>query len=823
VIRSAFLSFYRSLTRHPLYAGLNLLGLSFGIAVFIVLSLFVRFETSYEQWLPNADRIYVVTHLTEIGRQSGSAFLYSSAGYTLDAVHTIEPRLAGSRIYPAYLTARRDAVIFSETGQLVDNDFFSVFDLPVRAGDRQAALAAPDGLILSESMARKYFGTADVIGEKLYIHDDRYEGSETGEEKAWRVLAVLKDLPANSVLKLDMVRSLKSFRTWHGQPWGWYAWGRGQEGQTFIVLPNGESAKKLRDTLAGGIKAFPVPWRSPSRVDYRKFLQIDLQPLKGQHLSDTHRQAVVYGLSATATLALMIALINYLNLGGARMAQRAHEVIVRSIHGAARKGLIAQFVIEAALTAVASLVIAVSLVEIGLPAFNGIGNLALKLDYGRDGLVLAELLLLVMGCILVAGAFSSIILAGLRTSGVVASLRTGSRNLFGRYLREGLTVVQFGAVGAFFALVMGFGAQLQHLETSDLGFNRDGMLITGSLSLSSNYNERLRTVLAEWRRTSGIEAVTSGLVPGIDFMMPFYATSRGHGRPEVLIGENWVAEDFFRVYKTPVLAGRPTDLSDDVARSDSTDVDVVADRKVTANVNINVSAMRALGFSSPQAAIGQDLVCGRATLHIVGVVADQHFQDPAHKVPPTLYGINTADTFLWDFVVRYSGIDETTARQRLAAVWTRIMPDRPLEFITARQALDYYYRDHRRNTRLFAIGGGVAALIGAVGLFGMAAFSTSARVHEIGIRKASGATRGHIVRLLMFQFLRPVLIANLIAWPVAYVVLDGWLKQFDDRVAMSPWFFVAGSGLSLVIAAVTVVGVAVSAASLSPAKALRQL
>ncbi|MBW8734996.1 MAG: FtsX-like permease family protein [Asticcacaulis sp.] len=190
---------------------------------------------------------------------------------------------------------------------------------------------------------------------------------------------------------------------------------------------------------------------------------------------------------------------------------------------------------------------------------------------------------------------------------------------------------------------------------------------------------------------------------------------------------------------------------------------------------------------------------------------------------PFLYVYSARCVIEADSIVAYDGIGEDTARGRLEAAWRTMAPDMPLDLQSGRDALDYYYADDRRNARLFAIGGIAAGLIGAVGLFGMAAFNTSARVQEIGVRKSFGASRWQIIRLLMLQLLRPVLIANLVAWPVSFVVLDGWLKPFDDRIAMNPLFFAAGSGLSLMIAILTVLSVAMAASRTPPGNALRQV
>jgi putative ABC transport system permease protein len=821
VIRSAFLSFYRSLTRHPLYAGLNLLGLSFGIAVFIVLSLFVRFETSYEQWLPNADRIYELVHWNRARPQQYFAF----PGYGLDAIRAGNPGIKAVRLIPAYPVIKLGNVVVEEEGQLIDPGFFDIFDLPVLAGNRQALFASPDGVILSERMARKYFGRTDVVGATLDMRDDVVGYRQPGKSGLWRIVAVTKDLPQNTTLKFDVVRGLPAFRARVGTPYVWYSWGAPQNGRTFIEATSDEVAKQLPARSWPAIAAFPIPFSEVVRARIRASVAIGIARFVDVHLSDPHRAQAVSALRLTAWLSLAVALVNYVNLATARSGLRLRETSLRSVHGASARWIGGQLVMEAVLAGGASLVIGFSLVEAGIPVLNRIANLSLSLDYRRDWLSILGLSSAVLIGALSAGAYPAGILALNRSVRVFGAATAPRSNLHGRRLREALTVVQFATAGIFLIVIAGFGAQIRHMETSELGYSRDNLLVTNALVTSDARRDQMRRIVNAWRDLPGIDGVASGQAPGLYYMTPHYLVGRSD-RAGAVLDAAWteVSPDFFKVYRTPVLAGRTVDERDDIARTHGR-VPVEEDMAggMTVNIDADLTAVKMLGFKSPEAALGQNLRHESSTLHIVGVVADQRFQAPTRKNPPSLYISNSDAVLQWETVVRYSGIDEATARQRLDTVWRKHAPDLPFDVQSIRQKLDYYYHDDRRNTELFAIGGGVAALIGAVGLFGMAAFSTSARVHEIGIRKASGATRRHIVRLLMFQFLRPVLIANLIAWPVAYVVLDGWLKQFDDRVAMSLWFFLAGSGLSLLIAAVTVVGVAVSAASLSPARALRQL
>lgn len=827
MIRQAFLSFYRSLTRHPLYAILNLLGLSFGIAVFIVLSLFVRFETSYDQWLPNAGHIYAVTGKFRTGPRSGNPPVYTSSGYMLDAVHAVRSDLVGTRIVPAYLNIRRNRTITEETGQIVDPTFFRIFDLPVIYGNRETVLTSPNTVAISERIARKYFGRSDAIGEYLDMTDIMSElqfNAALPVETRWKVVAILRDIPGNSTLKADIVRlASPNLLNAYESTFNWSSWGRLQYIRTAFLLPDAVAADRLGPVITNAMRAYPLKQISGARVaKARGNIDTRLRPFTSEHLADPRLQTGLAVLGLTGILTFMVALINYVNLATARAGLRAREVAIRKTSGATYRELAAHFITEAVVTGAAAFAVALSMAELALPLINFISHLDLALGYFRDWQLLVGLSGAILAGSLAAGIYPAVVLSSYKPEASLVRVRSPDGRL-GQGLRAGLATAQFVVATSFFIVVTGLGAQLHEIQASDLGFSRDNLLTTDSLVGSLPDDQMSVAVQAAWRRSPGIDAVTSGPAPGVYFASPdLEFRLKPVSATGVRMQMNWPAQDFFKVYGTPVLAGRAIGPSDDLVAFGFNPMRVsMVDMPITANIDINASAAEALGFQSLAQAVGHDISSGKAIFHIVGVVRDQRFQSPMDKTLPTLFAYNSLAFRDYETIIRYSGIDEATARSRLNAIWQKMTPDLPFSLHTMREFLDYYYANDRRNTRLFAIGGGVAGLIGAIGLFGMAAFNTSRRVHEIGIRKSMGASRWQIARLLVFQFLRPVLIANIIAWPVAYIILDTWLKQFDDRVAMSPLFFLAGSGLSLLIALVTVAGIAWTAASLSPAQALR--
>ena len=517
MIRSAILSFYRSLLRHPLYAALNLLGLSFGVAVFILLSLFVRFETSYDSWVPDAERIYAVTFTTSRRVAAHRPARYVSSAYALDAVHRAFPDLIGTRIDADYMAMRAGSRVYSEDAESVDASFFKVFDIPVVAGDRDAALAAPDGLVISERIARKYFGSGEAIGRVLHIRDDGApltpsDGTPV-PEKPWRVLAVLRDAPANASLHFDILRLRRSAEH---DPY-WFTWGG--ETRTYFRLD-----AKARDRLARGLtaafKAYPAE-NDTQRAYFARFFKIAdirLRPLTGEHLVDDRARHAVSAVDTVGVLTLIVALINYVNLATARAGVRAREIAVRKAAGAARTRLVTQLLIEALLLGLAALAVAFSLVELCLPLINRLGHLALRLDYGHDSAFLVALATAVLSGSLAAGLYPALVLSALRPSQGLSLARAPTGGRYGRLLREALVAAQFTAASAFFIIIIGLGAQVRHMETAELGFTRDGVLLSDAMITRLLSPGKALAIQAAWRRTPGITAVASGPVPGRYFM-----------------------------------------------------------------------------------------------------------------------------------------------------------------------------------------------------------------------------------------------------------------------------------------------------------------
>lgn len=812
MLRSAFTAFFRSFTRHPLYAFLNLLGLAFGIAVFITLSLLYRFENSYESWTPERAHIYemgVRYHFPGMNEDIN----VGSMGGLLEELRTAYPQTDGTRRWDNTVIVHKGADVTSESIELVDSNFLTFFRVPMLSGDPATALGNPSRLVVSAKIARKYFGTTHVIGRTMMLSDE--EGLKT-----YTISGVTADLPKNSSMTMDMLKLITPQREAVNSD-TWHHWGSAQL-DTYL---------KFKDPAAAKAYAAQFPVLTDRQVGDKfgpgvtphKLMELQLLPLADLHLLNPKDKAAIVSLGAVGLIALALAMINYVNLATARAGLRAREVAVRKTLGASPASLRAQFLCEAVLTLLLAFLIALSGVELALPLINSTGGLFLSLDYRADALWLLGLL----GCVLMVGVlaalYPALVLSSFKPAQVLASSRTPGGGRVAGWLRSGLAMMQFTAVATAFILMMGLMLQVRHIQKADIGFQRSSLMIVNSIRDSAvTQAQRDAYIAAVAALPQVTHATLANAIPGD----PSYTNNSNIVRPgqsdnpSLSPSVNWsvVGPGYFELLGAKLIAGRLFDVQrgEDQMWKKYTDAQDHA-----TSVIISRMAAKNMGYASPQAAIGQTAKFSDHQVRIIGVVEDMRFYNPQEKIPPKLYLMDQHASYAVVGLVRYQGVSEPAMRDALRKVWRQIAPEVPFDVSSAMENLDKYYKPQRDQTHLFTLGAAIAALIGCIGLYGMAAFNTGRRVREIGVRKVLGASRGEVVRLLLVQFLRPVAIASLIAWPLGWLVLQRWLSQFDDAIAMPLWVFPTASIVALLIALLTVAGVAFAASNVEPGKALR--
>ncbi len=820
---SALISLYRSLTRHRLYAALNVGGLALGIAVFLVLWTSVAFEFSYDRWVPGAERIHRVDARLEFSPSVPAQKLAMAPEPLIPSLIEEFPQIeAAARLQRTTTDIRRGANVEEEEVARTTPEFFRVFDLPFVEGSAATALATPQSVVLTETVARKYFGETSAIGREL----ERVQGPPLV------VTGVLRDLPTNSSLEVGMISPAFPAPVEGANPamaWGSFA------GEAYVKLREADDFATVQAGMAG------FGERRITGAMTSEVLSFSLSPLLERRFGDLEIASVpkpgierigVVVTGVVGLLTLLVSAINYVNLSTARAAMRAREVGLRKVVGASRTSLALQFLGEAVVLALIAALIGLALAELALPSVNAMTGADLTLKYsGLDGAVPAALMAaLVVG--LGAGLYPALVLSSFQPVAALGTAAGGGAGRLGILVREGLVVLQFAVAVALTIAALAMYAQTRHSRTGDSGYDRADLVTVENLRPDTGF----QPMLTAFRAVPGVEAVTvSGGAPGDSGFSSAPVFRPGQTGDPIFMSFHTVGQDYFETYGMRLLAGR---FLGGENRLD--DLSVVGDGP-RFNVILNESAVRQIGFDTPARALGQSVVLARPhqtsdnpepisgstapNATIVGVVGDARFGAPTDPVEPAYYqfrsepgGLNVGNLVA---TVRLDPALSHQALTGLEAAWKARFPNQPYAARTMEARLEPYYAPDERRGRLLGIGAGLTIAIGALGLYGLAAFTAARRTREIGIRKALGASSADVLRLLTLQFLRPVVVANLIAWPVAWFLLETWLARFDQRIELSPVFFAIGSGLALLIAAGTIAWQAWRAAGHAPARALR--
>jgi putative ABC transport system permease protein len=500
--------------------------------------------------------------------------------------------------------------------------------------------------------------------------------------------------------------------------------------------------------------------------------------------------------------------------------------------GATRRMLMLQFVGESVAVALAAGLIGAALIELALPAIGAVLAEPIRMPYfGARGMLLPLLgLCLVVG--LAAGVYPALALSRFSSAAVLASARTPGGGRTGARMREVLAVGQFAiAICLMICTAVIFG-QMQFLRNSDVGFRRDGLLIVKGLG-DAQVAPRMRSIIEAFRRTPGVLSVTaSDRRPAPDDMNLSNVTLIGNPSVQPTLLHEVIGPDYMRTYGLRLIAGRSLDMAHGADDQVGADLDQHADRGDEMNIMVNATAARQLGFADPRQVVGQRLRLGRSGAgqpiveKIVGVVADVRFVSPRTPMPAQDYLLDSSlgppnRPSSWSAAARVRDGTQAQVRERLESAWRSIVPGAPFQAQTVQVTMRPFYDGDARRGQLFAAGAVLSALIACLGLYGLAAFNTSRRFKEIGIRKTLGASTADVLRLLVGEFLRPVLWANLIAWPVAYLAMRWWLAGFDQRISLNPAYFLIPSLAAIVVAVLTVAEQAIRVSRAEPSRALR--
>jgi putative ABC transport system permease protein len=824
MIRNYLVIAFRNLVRHKLYSFINIAGLTVGLTCAIFVILFVRDQLSYDRWIPGTENLYRVESAFNVpGKpsQQNSRISFAAAQAMLDQIPEVQAR---TRLVRRGTTVLIGTKQFPQTLDVVDPNFLQMIRLPLMAGDPAFVFSKPESAVLSETTARKYFGDESPIGKTIVTSgqrcDDAYQNCKSVQQTLV-VTGVLRDLPHNTQLKADVLipntSSASPVNKEMRENWGYLSgWG-------YVRLapgadPNAVLAKlrTIIDRSVDPMKMMNVRARGSALLvpHLTRFADAHLTTDQFGGMTPAGSWTTVYGFSAIGVLILLIACFNFTNLATARAMMRAREIALRKVVGAKRVQLIVQFLGEALLTACVALIFALALTEILLPLFDRVLGLPVEIHYFQDW----PLLLMIIGAGALAGLLSGIypalVLSAFRPA---STMRMTAAGQGGGLTRTTLVVLQFAvSIGLGIAASVIF-AQIFFTRNVDLGFQKDAVVVVGTSSIPPSTADSLAHALRD--SPDIYDVAISDAVPFSDDHnnVSVHAPGATTGEQFALIP---ASPDYMHLYGIRLLAGRV--LSEDRGADGVSMAQLNGKDGQPANVLINATAARRLGYS-PQEAVGKVLALnafGGISITVVGVVADVKHDGPKDPVVGTMY-MYWRSFPLGHLSVRIRDGRTQDALAFVDRTWHAFAPGTAIQ----RHFLDDDYNkqflaDERQGT-LFGVFVGIAIFIACLGLFGLAAFSTERRTREIGLRKTFGAGTGDIVWMLLRQFSTPVLIANAIAWPVAWYYLSGWLQGFAYRITLSPIYFLGAGATALVIAWATVYVHARRVANANPIHALR--
>ncbi len=785
----------RRTVKHKGHSLLNVLALTVGLAACGLVLLYVRFETSVDAFRPDADRIYRVN----LYRKTAQGEDVTAGNYT-PLAPTLKERYpqieAAAMVFSGGFEPQpvvyRDRAFKEANIYSADPDLLRVLGLDILRGDPADALVRKDTVLLSARMARKYFGPEDPLGKKVRINDRDCE-----------VTGIIADPPANTQIQHDVVMSARSEIEREEFLQGWRPGIHGT--MTLVKLKPGVAAAAFEAL----IRDLPHEYAAEDLKKLGAVNKMVLQPLKTLYLYEPTTEGLVpsprlvylYVFSAIALLILLLAGMNFINLSTARSIRRAGEVGVRKAAGATRRQLVLQFLGEALVTAFLSLGLAVLVVLVVLPAFEGLAGVSIDESALLEPAAVAALVGLTFLVGLVSGLFPALFLASFHPVVVLKGrLRTGPK---GVGLRRALVVAQFAISITLIIATLVVAGQVGYMRGQPLGFAKEQRLAINfrTWGMMEQNHEAVKAELL--RHPSILAATACSGVPGKGINRTYYYPTGFQAEKGQALRSLRADHDFFEVFEIPVVAGRGfrKDIATDTYGA----------------LVLNEQGAKAFGWATAEEGVGKTMT--DRPIPVVGIVRDFHWWGLQRPIEPMVVRV-APDLFRY-IAMKVSTKDLAGTIAHVKSVYDRLYPGEIFEYFFVDEAFDRQYAVEVRMGALFRAFTGVALFIACLGLFGLAAFTAEQRTKEIGIRKTLGASVAGIVRLLNWEFAKWVLAANVIAWPAAYFLGRKWLENFAVRMPM-PWgLFALATVLGLAVALLTVSWQSVRAATANPVESLR--
>lgn len=789
-----------------MYVLINLIGLAIGMAVSIVILLYVQFELSYDRFHPDADRIFRVSR----------AWYNPDGDISLHLGHTAPPfgPLIQSDFPEEVEYAARlfnfDPLIKSggnafeeERFFFTDPEAFDVFGWEIIEGEGKSAMDQADGLVITETTAKRYFGEESPIGKELLA-------DLAGQEVTFQVRGVMRDIPENSHFHVDFLASMVPVVQFYGGLEAFMSNYGSNNFSTFIKLNPGVDHQEFEAKLPGLIDRHMGP--NQAGIPASKGTQLKLWPITDVHLYSNLDSEIepngnidyVYTYLAIAFFILLIACINFMNLSTARSSLRSLEVGIRKVMGADRGLLVRQFLGESFVMTLLAMVLAIVLTLLFLPFFGDFVERPLRLDLISNPEYLLGFIGIIIFVGLISGSYPALFLSGFRPARVLkGALKAGKVH---ERFRSFLVVGQFAISVMLIVAVLVVVRQLDYMQNKDLGFEKEDILVLPS---NSQINENYLIIKDRLENHPGIQSVSvSSRVPSgrlLDSQGVSAEVNDELSQINLRIADIHVGHNFLDTYGIDIVAGRSFDYQ---LASDSTEAFV-----------LNETAIREVGWSSPEEAIGKQFIYGNRRGFVTGVMKDFHFESLHQPIVPIVFMISQDRNNQISIKIDAAQRDQVLAY--LQGEWSQFRPDFPFEPLFVDEGFNRQYESESRVRTIFTFFSVLAILISVLGLLGLVTFATEQRTREIGIRKVMGAETANILVLLGKDFLKLVGIGFLIAIPISWFGMNTWLEDFAYRIGI-PWTVFLWAGLVAgLIATITVASQTLKAAWSNPVKSIK--
>ena len=804
MIKNHFKIAIRNLLRNKSFTAINVFGLAIGITTCLLIMLFVQNELSYDRYNVKADRIVRVVFRGSVqGEKMKEAMAMPPVAQTLKKDFPEVQEATRLRKFGYPRVTYGDKTLKDNAFAYVDSNFFQVFTLPFLKGDAKTALLEPNSIVISESVAEKYFGKEDPIGKVLSFKD---------LNTSFKITGVMSNMPVNSHFHFDIFGSMVSLPESKIPSW------MTSEYYTYLVLPAGYDYKKLEAKLPRFVEKYMAPpLEKAMGMSYAQFREkgnaigLFLQPLKDIHLrSDLTLELepvgdirYVYIFSAIAVFMLMIACINFMNLSTAGASKRAREVGIRKVLGSLKRQLVKQFLLESILLTAFALILSVVLVYWTLPYFNELSGKNLSFNLFGNPWLIPGLLLFGLFTGFLAGSYPAFFLSSFKPVTVLKGRFTSKNKTVS--LRSGLVVFQF-----FISIILIIGTTIVHkqlafIQNEKLGYDKDQVVIVQEAYWLGKNQEVFRQQLLQDPRVSNVSA--SGYLPaGFSYNNNFLVYPDNKSDQIVKTLRYDVDYDYIPTLGMQMVDGR------NFSRTFGAD---------STGIIINEETVKAFGWGKN--AIGHNLTRtendGSAlTFHVIGVVKDFHFKSFHETISPLVMVLSNNYE---NIIVKAKTRDMAGLLSTMKKKWADLKAEVPFNYSFLDDRFKNIYQAEQKIGEILGIFAGLTIFVACLGLFGLATFTAEQRTKEIGIRKVLGATVSSIVSLLSKDFLRLVFIAFVIASPVAWFMMNKWLQDFAYRTNISWWIFVLAAALAIAITIITVSFRAIRAAVNNPVDSLR--